>query len=282
MKQNKLMITPQKSVAKNNVFLYNMKSNFRSQTTIIRGEMKLIDRNRPYTQQVKEILRDWITDLKYGTDGKIPSEAELSTELGVSRATVRSALTILASEGKIIRLHGEGTYVNKRLFDLCTRPDIGWDAYRKIQNTGHTATINLIKIENRKARRSEITALELQEEEEVVSVSRIFKSDQIPVMYSLNVIPKQIICEEYQENIFERPILDFLAECCGKQFGYAISDFEACLAVEDFSLQLQIEDGTPILKIRDILFGIRNEPLVYGMNFYNHNILCLRIVRSEP
>ena len=63
-------------------------------------------------QQIYDrIERDGYAD----TQGQLPSEPQLAAELGVSRATIREALTILAREGVIVRRHGVGTFVNANL-----------------------------------------------------------------------------------------------------------------------------------------------------------------------
>src|SRR5947209_20151041 len=46
-----------------------------------------------------------------GVGTAIPSERQLSADLGVSRLTVRAALDDLAREGYLIRRRGSGTYV---------------------------------------------------------------------------------------------------------------------------------------------------------------------------
>ena len=43
----------------------------------------------------------------------IPSERQLSTDLGVSRLTVRAALDDLVREGHLVRRHGSGTFVSE-------------------------------------------------------------------------------------------------------------------------------------------------------------------------
>src|SRR3954453_14234620 len=48
-----------------------------------------------------------------GVGSAIPSERPLSTDLGVSRLTVRAALDALAREGHLVRRRGSGTYVQE-------------------------------------------------------------------------------------------------------------------------------------------------------------------------
>src|ERR671937_176444 len=59
--------------------------------------------------------RDRVLDLieQLGVGDAIPSERQLSVDLGVSRLTVRAALDDLVREGYLVRRHGSGTYVSE-------------------------------------------------------------------------------------------------------------------------------------------------------------------------
>jgi GntR family transcriptional regulator len=50
---------------------------------------------------------------RLGVGNAIPSERQLSADLGVSRLTVRAALDDLAREGYLVRRRGSGTYVQQ-------------------------------------------------------------------------------------------------------------------------------------------------------------------------
>src|SRR5258707_2648538 len=59
----------------------------------------------------RQQVLDLIEQLGVGT--AIPSERQLSVDLGVSRLTVRAALDDLAREGYLVRRRGSGTYVQQ-------------------------------------------------------------------------------------------------------------------------------------------------------------------------
>ncbi len=61
--------------------------------------------------QAREQVRDLIDQLSVGE--AIPSERQLSVDLGVSRLTVRAALDDLVREGQLIRRRGSGTFVSE-------------------------------------------------------------------------------------------------------------------------------------------------------------------------
>jgi GntR family transcriptional regulator len=61
----------------------------------------------------QSVARQQVFDLiqQLGVGTAIPSERQLSVDLGVSRLTVRAALDDLAREGYLVRRRGSGTYV---------------------------------------------------------------------------------------------------------------------------------------------------------------------------
>ena len=64
-------------------------------------------KQRATRQQVMDLIRE------LGVGTAIPSERQLSADLGVSRLTLRAALDELAQEGYLVRRQGSGTYVQR-------------------------------------------------------------------------------------------------------------------------------------------------------------------------
>lgn len=63
----------------------------------------------------QSLTRQQVLDLieRLGVGTAIPSERQLSADLGVSRLTLRAALDDLAREGYLVRRRGSGTYVQQ-------------------------------------------------------------------------------------------------------------------------------------------------------------------------
>jgi GntR family transcriptional regulator len=78
-----------------------------------RGKVEVIDTQGKMTKQsaARQQVMELIERLGVGT--AIPSERQLSADLGVSRLTVRAALDELAREGYLVRRRGSGTYVQQ-------------------------------------------------------------------------------------------------------------------------------------------------------------------------
>ena len=67
----------------------------------------------PLYKQIKEYLINYIKNNGVNSR-KIPSENDLSRELGISRPTVRKALDFLVKDGIIEKVHGKGTYIKAK------------------------------------------------------------------------------------------------------------------------------------------------------------------------
>lgn len=72
-----------------------------------------VSRLRPAYQQVADQLRELILNGSLAAGDRLPNEADMSTNFGVSRSTIREALRVLASQGLITTLRGTtgGTFV---------------------------------------------------------------------------------------------------------------------------------------------------------------------------
>src|SRR5881392_1016025 len=71
------------------------------------GAQPKITKQSATRQQVLELIE------RLGVGTAIPSERQLSVDLGVSRLTVRAALDDLAREGYLVRRRGSGTFVSE-------------------------------------------------------------------------------------------------------------------------------------------------------------------------
>lgn len=68
----------------------------------------------PLRRQLADRLRARILSGEHRPGDRLPSEPELAEGLGVSRATVRAAITLLEEERYLRREQGSGTYVTAR------------------------------------------------------------------------------------------------------------------------------------------------------------------------
>jgi GntR family transcriptional regulator len=71
----------------------------------------MIEAPKAQYEQIAELLRARVADQSYPPGSVLPSEPELSAELGVSRVTVNRAIGLLRAQGLVRVRRGAGTYV---------------------------------------------------------------------------------------------------------------------------------------------------------------------------
>lgn len=72
--------------------------------------------SEPKYMQVVHWLKSQIEKKHFSPNEKIPSENELSAQFGLSRQTIRHAISILEEEGILTSVQGSGTYVSDNCF----------------------------------------------------------------------------------------------------------------------------------------------------------------------
>ncbi|HEX7557035.1 MAG TPA: GntR family transcriptional regulator [Leptolinea sp.] len=242
--------------------------------------MTIIERQKPIAEQVHDILRERILKREYAIDQRLPSEEALSTELDVSRATLRTALASLAAEGLVTRRQGDGTYINKHVIEISTRFEGIWEFTQLIEKSGRTPFIKVLNNRLRPVEPHEADVLCLPPDAIVLALDRLFLADNTPVIYSINVLPQTIIKNSYSQEALNLPILQFLDQYCSQQYAYAVADISASVADDALDQLLLVGVGKPLLCFDEVFYNYEGTPLVCATNHYNDKMLRLRVLRG--
>ena len=230
--------------------------------------------------QVSALLRGRIRDGTYPPGGRLPSEAELCLDFGVSRATVRTVLAKMAAEGLILRKQGDGTYVNEHLQEVTTHPGDLWEIGQIIQSSGFTPSVQPVSSTERPPNQSEIQKLQLPEGELVLFLERLFHADQTPAILAYNAIPGRLLDPDAGPYDGGLSIREILWDYCHRKIAYAVSDLRSAMADEKVAEVLSIPESRPLLKIQITFYDRDNQPLACGHSFFNDSLLRLRLVQT--
>lgn len=230
--------------------------------------------------QVDDILLARIRNGEYAPGSRMPSESELSEELGVSRATVRTTLAKLSTSGLIIRKQGDGTYVNARVREIVAHTGNLWDFVQLIECNGYKPSIQSLSVELRPATGKEALALGLETGEDLLFLRRLFLADERPVILANNVIPCALLKEPIQDINGGLHIRDILSLYCHQKIGFAITDIRAVSVDEEVRSILGGEAGSPLLELQVGLFDKNNLPLARGVNYFDDSFLRLSLVQT--
>jgi GntR family transcriptional regulator len=135
-------------------------------------------------QRVLELIE------KFGVGTALPSERQLSTDLGVSRLTVRAALDDLAREGYLVRRRGSGTYVQQpKISQHLTMTSFSEDMRRR----GMAPSSRTLSLTRQLAGAQLGRFLNVSPGEEIVVVKRLRLADGVSMAIETLHIPASIV-----------------------------------------------------------------------------------------
>ena len=238
----------------------------------------MIKRNPSLTDQAKTHIKRQILNNQY-QDGRIPSESDLADELGVSRTTIRDALSRLEIEGTVYRRQGSGTFVNEPGLQIKSRLDEIWTYEAILEAHGYTPSTVVLDIREEQPDQVVMAALGLESGELVTVVQKLFVEDKEPVIFIENQIPSKLCTGTYSSDDFRLPIFQFLDTVCRQRLNYFLSEIVPVSADKHLSKVLGIPVRKPLISLEEIGYNDDNEPIIWARSYFRDDLLRFRLIR---
>jgi GntR family transcriptional regulator len=207
---------------------------------------------KPLYVQIQEYIAELILSGKLLPETKIQSERDFSEDLGVSRMTVRRAITELVSEGLLERKHGSGTYVAK--------PRVTYESHELVNYSQALVARNiatasqLLEFSEVVASRRLAELLEVEIGRPLYRVVILRFANRVPVILERGFL-SCARCPGLEEwDLEKNAILDLLSRVYGIHPGRVSQTVEAIAANETIAKQLRVEEGFPLLMLNRILY----------------------------
>jgi GntR family transcriptional regulator len=239
----------------------------------------MITRNPSLTDQVKAHVKEQILNDEF-VGGRIPPEATLAEELGVSRTTIRDALGKLEHEGAIYRKQGAGTFVNEAGLQIKSRLEEIWSYQQVLEDHGYTPSVKVLSDEIKPANRETAEALGLGEGDEVLVIEKLFLEDSTPVVLTRNRIPAGLLDSSAAKRD-DLPIYEYLDEYCDKRLTYYLSEIVPVAFDADQAKRLGVKKGTVGLSFVEVGYDADNEPVVHATSYFRDDLLRFRMIRRR-
>jgi len=183
---------------------------------------------------------------------------------GVSRITVRNAISELEKEGVLFKLAGKGIYVSKpKPFQSLVRLQGFAEA---MAQQGHEIFNQLIGIETLRANDEVAQRLSLGIGDAITEIRRVRYLNRAPVSFDITYVPTHIGARLAREDLATRDIFLILENDYGIALGFAdlaidaIRANEGC-ADEEIAAHLQINRGDPILRVTRLTHNAAGTPI---------------------
>lgn len=232
-------------------------------------------KDEPAYKRIQSAIRQRIDSGELKPGDVVDSERELARIHGVSLMTARHALADLAQEGIVERRHGAGTFVappqihfNKLLSYTEQMASLGLTTHSKIVSSAIVI------------REHEIAArLGLSPTCRLIKIERVRSAGDEPVALEVCYLS----AEEYA-TILDMPLertslFGALERECGVELAYADEEIDATHADHRIARLLNIPSGSPLLRIRQLIFSTKGRATVYVTGLYRSGRHTLRIRR---
>src|SRR2546427_6743399 len=192
------------------------------------------------TDDTRGQVLDLMESLEVGQ--AIPSERQLSQELGVSRLPSRAALDEPARDGYFDRRHGSGTYVTEpKIAQPLTLTSFSEDMRRRGMVPGsRTLELATTSAGARLARR-----LQVSPSERLVRVKRLRMADAQPMAMEVLHIPEALVPGLTKADLENRSFYDLLGERYGIVIAAGTQSIEPTVTNEEESEVLGVPLHTP-------------------------------------
>ncbi|MCT1904671.1 GntR family transcriptional regulator [Oceanobacillus sojae] len=203
---------------------------------------------------------------------KIPSERELMDMYSVSRTTVREAVTKLVNDGLLIKVHGKGTYVNKK------PPIQEWlsslnSFTETVRRMGMVPTSKLLTVKKLSADKHGIEIFK----EEVFMIERLRYADEKPIAIERHYYPLSIGERLSEFNLDKETIYDLLEN----ELGIVLDEAEQYITTEiiedHLAKYLEIPDGSNVLLVERTIVDDIGNVVEYYIGQYRPDMYTFRI-----
>lgn len=201
----------------------------------------------PVYKQIETSIRTDIGRGVYPVGTKLPSEDDIANELGVSRGTVRQALSALANKGIVRRVHGNGTFVCEPSKECKIETDHFISFLDGLEGTG--VPIDTTIIDKKLIMPDDVLRELIPVNTELYSIKRLRMRDGKRIMFSSDHIPCDIapgIANRYNDS---KLIYEFLENEYGIRISKVKRIFYAVTANKDIAATLCIKKGEPLFYI---------------------------------
>lgn len=221
----------------------------------------------PLYFQFKNILLDMMKEEKLQPGDMIPTEFELCDIFGISRTTVRQALTELVNENKFYRVKGRGTFV--------AQDKINQDFIKRIESfkaemerKGYKPSSKVLLFEVIEAPVEVAVALNLPAGSDVILLKRLRYADNEPIIWSRTYLPYASCKNVLDYDMMTHSLYKILAKNINTKINRVVRNIEAVIPTKEDCELLDITKTTAIQMFHYIGYNKFDTPIEYTISRY--------------
>jgi GntR family transcriptional regulator len=228
----------------------------------------------PLHIQVRETIRRQVKDGELiDKTGRLMTEAELGKHFGVSRITIRNAITPLVDEGMFARARGRGTFLRSNQPENWVGRLMGFS--ETIKDAGYQPGAKVLQQGMTNRHDAEVRA-QLRERA-VWQLKRVRLADDIPIAIEHAFYPPDIGLELEKRDLTSIIMYRVFESELGFDIKEAMQTISASLADATSAKLLGVKVGSPLLSMERLTLSKDERPLELLRSVYLPNYFRLSI-----
>jgi GntR family transcriptional regulator len=213
--------------------------------------------------------------------GRLPPEAELARELGVSRTTVRAALHTLAEDGIVSRRRRHGTIVNEHMLHGSLPLNRLLSFRELVERSGYVASVDPLVRRLEAPPAAVAAALGLAGDEECLVIERLLRADGVPAITVSDVLPLRWLVIGPDEVPDTDTTFSLIAASTNARVDHSVVEILPRVATDCEPAHLDLPPGTPYAELREVIFSPLQEPVAFSGIAVDCRRVPLTVVRRE-
>lgn len=230
----------------------------------------------PLYFQLKQIIIEKIEHNEWDPGQPIPSEQELQDTYGLSRTTVRQALSELVIEGRLVRQRGRGTFIVQN--KLTHTPQKPQGLVRLMIDRGLRPGWRVLSLEWTTPPYEVQHLLQIEPDTQALYIRRLRLASDQPIGYHQVWLPPGIAGQINHDALQEGDSLAYLRHLPAVARGHTIRTIEAIAAEAAEAELLGISEGEPLLLIQRLLCDSDGAPIELMEALYCGNQFKYQII----
>jgi len=224
------------------------------------------DSHVPLHVQAEGILRKLIESEEYKNGKLLPNEVELSSQLKISRNTLRQAINKLVFEGLLVRKKGVGTKVMRKGIVGGVK---NWLSFSQEMRLLGIEVRNFELHISHKRMTEEIASFfnkEVANNTRCLVLERVRGNKEYPFVYFISYFNPDLTLTGEED--FTAPLYEILENKCGVEVKTSKEEISARLAGDFIAEKLEIKANDPILIRKRFVYDVDQRPIEYNIGYY--------------
>ncbi len=232
--------------------------------------------SQPIYRQLAGWMETKINTGEWKSDHKFPGEVELAQSLGVSRGTLRKAISILIDRGLVLQIHGKGTFVGQPEIDQSFSGHLS--IYQDLMLRGIPFTTEVLEKRLIPVPEKQAACLEISPTEMVFYLKRLRRVNGLPLVLQESFFPGNRFRGLLDQDFTNAGLVETVERCFGIRMEWAANTISVARAPSAIAASLGLKVGDAVLLSESITYDDAGNKMETGLTWFRPDRFRIKTV----